>query len=374
MLEYYGVALKFALLLLPTLILTFYTLYLAKENAGLFKFARDSFLNTVDDVTQGVFSIRASSTTKRFKDLQLRVKEEMYERITPVERKLLICEKGAQALGITAWILLFFHMCRQYVDNEVSSGVMFAVIILAAIALNALARILSQREKFENAALIYDYLNDVLDTNDEHSEKRVLEEPGSLIIKDGTGKYFEVSKGESCFISGDDKSAVLAKVSGSKNCSFDLEIKCGNELYYELDKYPQVSRMESNAHIFNMSLMDNIALSENVDSQKAKWCLRLALGDDLVEELPQGINTKLSKGLLSEVDEKKVLLARCLYRERPLYILENLSSFLTAQELLVFGYHLRVHLEGKTVLVSDNSPVLSKSCTKRVGLSEGRIL
>ncbi|MCM8526173.1 MAG: cysteine peptidase family C39 domain-containing protein [Lentisphaeraceae bacterium] len=374
MLEYYGVALKFAILLLPTLILTFYTLYLAKESAGLFKFAKDSFLNTVDDITQGIFSIRASSNSKSFKDLQLRIKEEMYDRVTPLERKLLICEKGAHALGITAWILLFFHMCRQYVDNEVSSGVMFAVIILAALALNALSRIISHREKFENAALIYDYLNDVLDTTDEHLERKVLSEAASLKVEDSSGKTFELPTGEKCLLSGEGANILLSKLRGRKDCAFKFEINCAGEIFKDFEQFPQLSEMEAHAHIFNASLAGNIGLSEQVDQKKAKWCLRLALGDHLLEELPQGINTKLSKGKLSPDDEKKVLLARCLYRERPVYVLEDLSSFLEPREQLIFTYHLQVHLKGKTIILVDSSPFLAKACTYSLSVSGEDIL
>lgn len=374
MLEYYGVALKFGLLLLPTLILTFYTLYLSKESAGLFKFAKDSFLSRIDDVTQGVFSIRASSASRKFKGLQLQAKDEMYSRVSPLERKLLICEKGAQALGITAWIMLFFHMCRQYVDNEVSSGVMFAVIILAALALNALSRILNQREKFENAALIYDYLNDVLDTKDDQLEKEQFAEPGSLILTDKSGESQEVKERSTCYITGQDSSSLVKHLLGERESEFNIKVKYGDKDFTEMVAFPYFSTIEESAHIFNMSLMENVALGERLEASKVRLCLRLALADHLIDELPQGLSARLGKGVLSRRDEMKVFLARCLYRERPIYILKDLSSFLNSQELLVFGYHLEAHMERKTVLVVDKSEALSRASSKKMEVAEGSFL
>lgn len=362
MLEYYGVALKFAILLLPTLILTFYTLYLSKENAGLFKFAKDSFLSQIDDVTRGVFSIRASTATRKFKDLQVKAKEDMYEKVIPLERKLVICEKGAQSLGITAWIMLFFHMCRQYVDNEVSSGVMFAVIILSALALNALSRIINQREKFENAALIYDYLNDVLDTKNDHVEKLVQSGSGALSITDKSGFGVSLEAGQKCIIRGDGRDSLIKHLFGERESALQLSIKCGLDEFQKMEDFPQFSSIESNAYVFNLTLSENVAMGEEVDQAKIKWCLRLALADHLIEELPQGLGTRLRKGVLSRENEQKLFLARCLYRDRPLYILENLSSFLDQQDLLVFAYHLKKHLTAKTVLVFDKSEALKRAC------------
>lgn len=373
MLEYYGFALKFAVMLLPSLILTFYTLYLAKNNAGLLKFAKDSFLNRIDDITRGVFSIRASSATRKFKNIQTEVKEEMYGRVYPLERKLIICEKGAQALGLAAWILLFFQVCKSYVENDVSSGSMFAVIILAALALNALARIAAKREKFENAALIYEYLNDVLDTTDSRDETLIVEGSGSLKITDELGDVFDIHEGEKVLLRGSSVAQLFRHLQGLSESDFELHLKADGKEFHEIAKFPQVSVMESNAHIFNMSLMENVALGGEVIQSKVRWCLRLALADHLIEKLPQGLNTKIIHGSLSEQDEKKLMLARCLYRERPLYLLGNLSSFMSCRELLVFAYHLKVHMSGKTVLVNDHSVELLEAFSKAAIIIGGQL-
>ena len=361
-LEYYSMALPFALLLLPSLILTFYTLYLSKENAGLFKFAKDSFLTKVDDITQGVFSIRAASAIRKFKSLQSSIKEEMYERVYPLERKILICEKGAVSLGIGAWILLFFQMCRKFVDHEVSSGVMFAVIILAAMALNALYRIISKREKYENAALIYDYLNDVLDTKDEEFEKEKLSGSAIVSIEDEEGEKISIGAGEKLFVYGDDSVDVVDLFLNEDSSSYKTDMKIGTKEFSAVSSYPALSVLEEHAHIFNMSLLENVTLGEDVDVSRVKWCLRLAMADHLTDELPQSLNTKINKGSLSLSDQRKIHLARCLYRKRPLYILCDLSSFLTRHELLLFAYHLKTQMPEKTMIIQDSNLGLGKSC------------
>ena len=361
-LEYYGMALPFAMLLLPSLILTFYTLYLSKENAGLLKFAKDSFLTKIDDITQGVFSIRAASATDRFKSLQLEIKEDMYARVYPLERKILICEKGAVSLAVGAWILLFFQMCRKFVDNEVSAGVMFAVIILAALALNALYRIVSKREKYQDAALIYDYLNDVLDTRDEKFEKQKLSGSASLAIVDSEGSRLEAAAGEKLFIY--DKGSFSAEdlFLSNRSGSFKAELEIGGKTFAGFEDFPAISVMESHAHIFSMTLMENVAIGEELDAARVKWCLRLALADHLLEELSHGLNAKINKDSLSFEDRMKIILARCLYRKRPLYVLSGLSDFLNGHEILIFGSHLKNHMPEKTVIVQDERIEFSRFC------------
>ena len=360
MLEYYSMALSFALLLLPSLILTFYTLYLSRENAGLFKFARDSFLNKVDDITQGVFSVRAASATKKFTRLQSEVKEEMYERVAPLERKILICEKGAVSLAIGAWILLFFQMCRKFIDNQVSAGVMFAVIILAALSLNALYRIVSKREKFENAALIYDYLNDVLDTSNENVEHEKVDGKATVKIQDSNGKSFEVKKGQKALFYGEECLGEL--LNKEQKSSLQIELDIEGKFYTLESGLPQLSLMEDHAHIFNMTLAENIALGEEVDISRIKWCLRLAMADHLIDELPQGLNSKITKESLALNEQRKIHLARCLYRDRPLYVLKDVSEFLSCKELLIFAYHIKTQMSDKTILIQDDDVRLGSFC------------
>ena len=372
MLEHYGQAIFFTLTLSPAIFLTYLAFSLSRKQAGALKFSTENFMGCLDDLTKGVFAIRASESDIFFRELEKKAKDKMQETVRKNERAIVFCEKGALAVGLSSALFLFYNSGKEYINGESTAGTMMAVLILSTMTINTIYRVLKHRDSFENGAVIYDYLHDVFDVKEE-SFQNIFEDQPAEVEWDSYALTSElgsnclnlvIDKKSSCFIYGDSSLISTSLRETIKNYSGSLKLKTDNKEYIVPEDAPNVSCIEEHPHIFNLSVYENIAMSDHYDEKKVKWCLRLVLADDLAENLNYGLETKLTENQLCYEMKMKIVLARTLYRNAPVYMLENLSDFLSKRELLIFGYHLKEHLNDRTVVVIDKDPFLSKYCTK----------
>ena len=118
-------------------------------------------MSCLDDLTKGIFSIRASGADSFFKGLEEKAKNKMQDTVRKNERALILCEKGALGIGLASGLFLFYRSGKDYMDGNSSAGTMMAILILSAMTINTIYRVLKHRESFESGAVIYDYLHAV---------------------------------------------------------------------------------------------------------------------------------------------------------------------------------------------------------------------
>lgn len=372
MLEHYGQAVFFALTLTPAFLLTVFSFKLSRNQAGALKFSTENFMSCLDDLTKGIFSIKASQASSFFKGLEEQAKNKMLETIRKNERAIVLCEKGALAIGLSSALFLFYRSGKDYMDGQSTAGTMMAILILSTMALNTLYRVLKHRESFEHGAVIYDYLHDVFDINADNEELVQDHMPASVEWREcvieseesALDKFsLKIPETSSCFLYGETDLLVRTVKNKVNFKSGELKFATESNTYSSVKGLPAISLIEDCPHIFNLSVYENVAMSDVYDEKKVKWCLRLALSDELESKLTYGLRTKLIESQLSFEKKMRIVLARALYREAPVYLLENLSRFMSPKELLTFGYHIQEHLTDRTVIVVDENLQLSKYCT-----------
>ena len=108
LLEYYEKALLFSLLFLPAIGMTIFAYYLTRHYTGIFELAREGFLQKADDITRGVFSIRAAGTEAYFSQSQRDLQEKMLSQTAVARRNLAWCEKLASFFALLAGLCLFY--------------------------------------------------------------------------------------------------------------------------------------------------------------------------------------------------------------------------------------------------------------------------
>ena len=372
MLEHYGQAMFFALTLTPAIFLTYLSFSISRKQAGALKFSTESFMSCLDDLTKGVFSIRASDSDDFFREIEKEAKGKMQDTVKKNERAIVFCEKGALAVGLSSALFLFYSSGKDYMNGESTAGTMMAVLILSTMTLNTIYRVLKHRDSFKNGAVIYDYLHDVFDVKGEKVVSHLEENPASIEWNTySPDRHNNVNKlnllieaKSSTFIFGESDLIVDSLRKKFKSNSGSLILSAGSQEYDFSGVVPNLSFIEHHPHIFNLSVYENVAMSDKYDEKKVKWCLRLALAEDLQESLNYGLRTKLIENQLGYEMKMKIILARTLYRKAPVYILENLSDFMSKRERLIFGYHLCEHLNDRTVVIADKDPLIAKYCTK----------
>ena len=85
--------------------------------------------------------------------------------------------------------------------------------------------------------------------------------------------------------------------------------------------------------MLNSSIFDNVTLGQHKDRDKAILCLKAANLWQLVEELPQGIDTMVGHNSmqLSGGQRQRLAIARALYKDAPILILDEATSALDTQ-------------------------------------------
>ena len=135
-------------------------------------------------------------------------------------------------------------------------------------------------------------------------------------------------------------------------------------------------------HLLAATLAENISCmpEERTDYQRVHFCLdKVGLGSK-VTSLPQGLNSNMTKELdpegvvLSGGELQKLMIARCLYRDRPILILDEPTSALDAvAESKVYQEYYELTKQKTSIFISHRLSS-TKFCDRIILLSNGRIV
>ena len=126
-------------------------------------------------------------------------------------------------------------------------------------------------------------------------------------------------------------------------------------------------------------MAENVALNEQWDEEKVWECLEKAGLSQKVKALPQGLSTNLGKELsqdgvrLSGGETQKLLLARALYRDPSIILLDEPTAALDAlAESEIYEIYNRT-LADITALFISHRLASTRFCEEILLLSDGRI-
>ena len=105
--------------------------------------------------------------------------------------------------------------------------------------------------------------------------------------------------------------------------------------------------------MFNDSLAANIAMEEPVDPQRLARCVDAANLRELVDALPQGLQTLTGHNAaeLSGGQRQRLAIARALYKDAPVLILDEATSALDAASERLVQQALQRLMAGRTTLI-----------------------
>lgn len=112
--------------------------------------------------------------------------------------------------------------------------------------------------------------------------------------------------------------------------------------------------------LFNGSIADNIAFGEGVeaDPDAIARAVKLAQAEDFIAALPKGLDTPIGDhGIrLSGGQGQRIALARALYRNPPIYVLDEATSMYDLESEAAFVESCVQSLEGSTVIIITHRP------------------
>lgn len=123
---------------------------------------------------------------------------------------------------------------------------------------------------------------------------------------------------------------------------------------YRLSEFRhQLSFVSQDIVLFNASLADNIVYGEVYDADRLQHVLRAAFLEEMVNALPDGLDTIIGDNgtVLSGGQRQRLAIARAIYKNAPILILDEATSSLDAESERHIQKALKTLMEGKTTIV-----------------------
>jgi ATP-binding cassette, subfamily B, bacterial CvaB/MchF/RaxB len=135
-----------------------------------------------------------------------------------------------------------------------------------------------------------------------------------------------------------------------------------------------VGLLLGNDKLLRGSILENVSsFAMTPDRGRAMAALRTACLEDAVAELPRGLDTVVSEenGVMSSGQRRRLMLARALYKDPPLLLLDEVTSNLDAETSAQVIRNLAEHPATKVIATHD--PLVLDHCDAIFAMERGRL-
>jgi subfamily B ATP-binding cassette protein MsbA len=139
----------------------------------------------------------------------------------------------------------------------------------------------------------------------------------------------------------------------------------------------QIGLVTQETVLFDTSVRENIAYGERAPSEvRVRAAARAAFADEFIERLPQGYDSGVGEGggRLSGGQRQRLAIARAIYKDAPILILDEATSQLDAESEALVARGLANLMQGRTTLVIAHRLSTVRRADRIVVLDEGRIV
>ena len=128
--------------------------------------------------------------------------------------------------------------------------------------------------------------------------------------------------------------------------------------------------------MFNDTVLNNVAMGQSIDRNRAMKALEAANMAERVAALPQGLDTVLghNASLLSGGERQRLAIARAIYKDAPILILDEATSALDTDTDSLVQASLRTAMVGRTTIAIAHRLTTIRDADTIIVLQNGRIL
>lgn len=353
----------------------------------------------VIELLDGIEEIKISNSSK-----QKRWEwEEIQAKIYKVRIKSLsldqIQHNGFEIIIRFTGILLTIITAKLVIENKITLGAMFAINMIVGQLTNPIYSIIDFIPAWQDAKLALLRINEVHNQKNEEIEDSSLNSniplASDISFKDVSFSYTGtknnlILKNLNLKIDYGKVTAIVGASGSGKTTLLKLllkfytptegKISIGETELINLSSSAlrnQCGVVMQGGKIFSDSIVNNIALGQEVDMEQIVMTSALANLDDFVNSnLPMGYFTKIGEdGLqLSEGQKQRLLLARAMYKNPDYLFLDEATSSLDAKNESEIMTSLNNFGQGKTVIIVAHRLSTVRNAHKIVVLQDGEIV
>jgi subfamily B ATP-binding cassette protein MsbA len=138
----------------------------------------------------------------------------------------------------------------------------------------------------------------------------------------------------------------------------------------------QIAMVSQDVVLFNDTIAHNVAYGREVDAERVKAALRAANLLDMVQSLPNGVDTVIGGNgmMLSGGQRQRLAIARAIYKDAPILILDEATSALDSESERHVQAALETLMKGRTTLVIAHRLSTIERADRILVMDSGRIV
>lgn len=270
---------------------------------------------------------------------------------------------------VLLWVGSYF-----VIDNEITPGQLLSFYAIIGYFMSPIASLVGANKSIQNALIAADRLFEIMDLEREATENKIelrRENIGDIQFEDisfAYGTRREVFKGFSFTLSQGKVTAVIGESGSGKTTLASLlqrlyplssgkitigDLDVNNFTYESLRSL--ISTVPQQLNLFSGSVIENIAVGDlQPDMDKVISIIKELGLIGFIEKLPNGLATQIGENgvMLSGGEKQRLAIARALYREPEVLILDEATSSLdSGSEQYVKIAIGNLKKKGKTVLI-----------------------
>lgn len=309
----------------------------------------------------------------------------------------LFSSNSSEFLSRVFTIVLLWAGSGYVIDRVITPGELLSFYALIGYFTGPVAQLIGMNKTIQNALIAADRLFEIMDLEREETTDKLELSPehiGDIQFKEVSFSYgsrADVFTGFSCTIEKGKTTAIVGESGSGKTTLASLlqnlyPLKGGKILIgdYDLNYISNyslrnlISVVPQQIDLFSGNVIENIALGEDFPDVQRILDITKKLGIlSFVEKLPNGFQTYLGENgaLLSGGQKQRIAIARALYKNPEILILDEATSSLdTESELVIQNTLNEFRSQGKTmVVIAHRLSTIANSDTILV-MKEGQII
>jgi ATP-binding cassette subfamily B protein len=281
------------------------------------------------------------------------------------------------------------------IKGSITFGMMITISYVVGRLSSPFSTLISSFTAIQDASMSYERLKEILFNNTPVGSDESLPEDADIVLKNVSFKYagslspFVIDNVDLVIPNG--KTTALVGASGcGKTTLIKLligfydpqigEIQVGNRSLKNLNKDKWLSGcgvVMQSGYIFSGSVAANIALcDEKPDMERVEYAASMAALSDFIKTMPMGYSTRIGvNGIdLSGGQKQRLLIARAIYKNPKLLILDEATSSLDANNERIITENIDRIRNNKTVIIAAHRLSTVKNADKIVYMEKGKIV
>ena len=295
-------------------------------------------------------------------------------------------------------VLITVISAKAVIDGTMTLGMMLAAQFIIGQLNGPVSQLVNFMRSTQDAGISLERLAEVHQMDDEEmkdtGKKKIIPEDTSVEIRNISFQYEGpdspfILKDISLSVPGGQITAIVGESGSGKTTLLKLlmgfyspvqgEITIGGYPLQSLrteDLRRSIGVVMQEGYIFPDTILENIAPGiSNPDPHLLREAITMANLEDIISSLPLGLKTKVGAGGhgLSQGQKQRILIARVVYKQPSVVILDEATSSLDANNEKVIVENLGSFFRGKTVVVVAHRLSTVKNADKIIVLDSGRI-